>query len=110
MADVVVVGGGVIGMSIAWELSRHGVSVKVLDQSVFGREASWAGAGILPPGNADAATHPYDRLRGESCRLWPDWSAQLRELTGIDNGFRNCGGLEIRLAGPTDQLLSLIHI
>ena len=104
MADVVVVGGGVIGMSIAWELSRHGVSVKVLDQSVFGREASWAGAGILPPGNADAATHPYDRLRGESCRLWPDWSAQLRELTGIDNGFRNCGGLEIRLAGPTDQL------
>ena len=98
MTDVVVVGGGVIGMSIAWELSRHGVSVKVLEQSDFGREASWAGAGILPPGNPDAAAHPYDRLRGESCRLWPEWSELLRELTGIDNGFRNCGGLEIRLA------------
>lgn len=104
MTDVVVVGGGVIGLSIAWELSRHGVSVKVLEQSEFGAEASWAGAGILPPGNPDAAVHPYDRLRGESCRLWPEWSELLRELTGIDNGFRNCGGLEIRLAGPSDQL------
>ena len=65
MTDVVVVGGGVIGLSIAWELSRHGVSVKVLEQSEFGAEASWAGAGILPPGNPDAAVHPYDRLRGD---------------------------------------------
>jgi glycine oxidase len=104
MTDVVVVGGGVIGMSIAWELSRHGVSVKVLEQSDFGREASWAGAGILPPGNPEAAIHPYDRLRGESCLLWPGWSETLLELTGIDNGFRNCGGLEIRLGGPDDQL------
>ena len=101
---VVVVGGGVIGLSIAWELSRHGVSVKVLEQSDFGREASWAGAGILPPGNPDVAVHPYDQLRGASCLLWPEWSGTLGELTGIDNGFRNCGGLEIRLAGPADQL------
>jgi len=104
MTDVVVVGGGVIGVSIAWELSRHGVSVKVLEQSDFGREASWAGAGILPPGNPDVAVHPYDQLRGASCLLWPEWSGTLGELTGIDNGFRNCGGLEIRLAGPPDQL------
>jgi glycine oxidase len=104
MTDVVVVGGGVIGLSIAWELVRHGVSVKLLDQGAFGREASWAGAGILPPGNPDSASHPYDRLRGESCRLWPEWSAELLELTGIDNGFLNCGGIEIRLAGSSDQL------
>ena len=104
MTDVLVVGGGVIGLSIAWELARNGVSVKLLDQGAFGQEASWAGAGILPPGNPDSATHPYDRLRGESCRLWPKWSAELLELTGIDNGFLDCGGIEIRLAGPTDQL------
>ena len=104
MTDVVVVGGGVIGLSIAWELSRHGVTVKVLERGEFGREASWAGAGILPPGNPELASHPYDRLRGESCRLWPEWSEALRELTGIDNGFRNSGGLEVRLAGEADQL------
>ncbi len=104
MTDVVVVGGGVIGLSIAWELARHGVTVQVLERGEFGREASWAGAGILPPGNPDRASHPYDRLRGESCGLWPEWSEALRELTGIDNGFRNSGGLEIRLAGEADQL------
>ena len=104
MTDVLVVGGGVIGMSIAWQLSCRGVTVKVLDQGQFGREASWAGAGILPPGNPEAATHPYDRLRGESCRLWHSWSEQLRSETGIDNGFQNSGGIEVRLSGPTDQL------
>ncbi len=104
MTDVVVVGGGVIGVSIAWELSRQGVSVRVLERGDPGREASWAGAGILPPGNPDAAGHPYDQLRGLSCRLWPEWTQLLRDATGIDNGYRNSGGLEIRLSGPSDQL------
>ena len=104
MSDVLVVGGGVIGLSIAYELSGQGVTVKVLEAGSFGREASWAGAGILPPGNPDRAEHPYDRLRAESCRLWPEWSSRLREETGVDNGFRNSGGIEVRLGGPIDAL------
>ena len=39
MRDVVVVGGGVIGLSVAYELARDGVSVTVLDRGDFGREA-----------------------------------------------------------------------
>jgi glycine oxidase len=54
MRDVIVVGGGVIGLSVAWELAGQGVAVAVLEQGDFGREASWAGAGILPPGNPGA--------------------------------------------------------
>lgn len=54
-ADVAVVGGGVIGLSIAYFLAKAGVRVEVLDRGDFGREASWAGAGILPPGNMEAA-------------------------------------------------------
>ena len=49
--DCVVVGGGVVGLSSAWELAGTGLKVAVLDQAVPGRESSWAGAGMLPPGN-----------------------------------------------------------
>ena len=49
MEDVIIVGGGVIGLSIAVELAGQGVAVAIVEQGDFGREASWAGAGILPP-------------------------------------------------------------
>ncbi len=109
MADVVVVGGGVIGLSIAYELSAHGVSVTVLEQSQFGQEASWAGAGILPPGNPDRACTPEARLRAHSHVLWPTLTAQLLEETGIDNGYFNCGGIETRIGGDSTQLSGLIE-
>jgi glycine oxidase len=91
---VLVIGGGVIGLTAAYFLGREGVRVRVLDQNEFGREASWAGAGILPPGNPAAARHPYDLLRAHSAELFPTLSAELRERTRIDNGYLVCGGLE----------------
>ena len=99
MKDVIVIGGGVIGLSVAYELAGQGVSVKLLEQRALGREASWAGAGILPPGNPAQAESPLARLRGESAVTWPTLSRQLLEETGIDNGFRNCGGLRVALSG-----------
>ena len=102
--DVVVIGGGVIGLSIAWELARQGISVRVLEQGQFGQEASWAGAGILPPGNPDAAQTPEARLRGGSHVLWPEWTEQLRSLTGIDNGFHRCGGVEVVFPDSVESL------
>lgn len=104
MRDVVVVGGGVIGLSIAYELAGQGVDVTVLERVDFGQEASWAGAGILPPGNPQQADTPQARLRAESCSIWPALSEQLLDQTGIDNGYRNCGGIEVRLHGSADQL------
>ena len=47
--EVVIVGGGAIGLSIAYALAREGVMSTVLDRREMGREASWAGAGMLPP-------------------------------------------------------------
>lgn len=89
---VTVVGGGAIGLSIAWELARRGIAVKLLERDQVGRATSWSGAGILPPANFDQATDPIDRLRGVSHQLFPTWMEQLQELTGIDCGFRRCGG------------------
>jgi len=95
MHDVLIIGGGVIGLSLAWELAKHGRSVHVIDQSEPGREASWAGAGILPAASSVASRHPYEQLRGMACKLHPRWAAELRAVTGIDTGYRNCGGLHL---------------
>jgi len=104
MCDVVVIGGGVIGLSTAFELAEQGLSVRVLDQGQIGQEASWAGAGILPPGNSDWATTCEARLRAASCRLWPQWVERLHEKSGIDTGYLRCGGLELRIDGPATAL------
>lgn len=93
MPDVVLIGAGVIGLSIAEELAAHGQSVLVLDQGMPGKESSWAGAGMLPPGNLAAAKTPEARLRGLSARMWEETSRRLKEETGIDNGYLPCGSL-----------------
>jgi glycine oxidase len=91
--DVLIIGGGVIGLTAAYFLAREGARVEVVDRGDFGQEASWAGAGILPPGSPSKARTPYDQLRGHSIVLYPVLSAELRERTGIDNGYTRCGGL-----------------
>jgi glycine oxidase len=104
-SDCLIVGGGVIGLSLAWELARQKLQVTVIDQGQTGREASWAGAGILPPVNPAAARDPYDHLRGLSYDLHPRWAAELGEMTGIDTGYRRCGGLYLaRTSGEAAAL------
>ena len=95
MADVTILGGGVIGLSIAEELARAGATVRVLDRADFGTEASWAGAGMLPPGNLEWATTPEALLRGLSHRLWPEFAARLQSSTGVDSGYRVSGAVRL---------------
>ncbi len=93
-ADVVILGGGVIGLTTAYFLGREGVRVAVLDKGGFGQESSWAGAGILSPADPLPAQTPYQRLRALSANMFRSLSEELRELTGIDNGYLRSGGLE----------------
>lgn len=95
MTDVLIVGGGVIGLSIARELALAGLRVTVADRQELGREASWAGAGILPPAVPGSPETPLARLTRATHALWPALSEELLAATGIDNGFRRCGGLFI---------------
>ena len=66
--DFAIVGGGIIGLSIAWKLSSFG-KVVLLDRKRVGREASWAAAGILPPWSMTTAVHPIERLAATSFQL-----------------------------------------
>ena len=101
ISDVCVVGGGIIGMTIARQLALAGRSVCLVERDRPGRQASWAGAGMLPPA-APFRDAEFSQLLSESHALWPDLSAALREETGLDNGFRRCGGLE-RAASEYDR-------
>jgi glycine oxidase len=100
--DVLILGGGVIGLSTAWFLAEAEVRVAVVDKGDFGREASWAGAGILPPARLEHAQDGVDRLRAHSWQMFPSLSRKLREETGIDNGFLVCGGFEV-ITGPDEE-------
>jgi glycine oxidase len=108
MPSCLIVGGGVVGLSIAYELARRNWSVTVLDRRQPGREASWAGAGILPPANRATARHPLDVLRGLSFATHREWADRLLAETGIDNGFQQCGGIYLaRTAGEAAALAGL---
>jgi len=101
--DCLVIGGGVIGLSIAYELAGHGLRVRVVDRQQPGREASWAGAGILPPAIIPPPPdQPLAKLAALSTELHPQWAAKLLDETGIDNEYRRCGGWALGVVGYTD--------
>ncbi len=93
--DVLILGGGVIGLTTAWYLAGQGARVRILERGEVGRAASWAGAGILPPALEAVALSPMDRLRALSVRLFPELSAELLRETGVPNGYVVCGGIEL---------------
>jgi glycine oxidase len=97
--DVLILGGGVIGLTCAYFLAKDGTRVAVVDKGDFGQEASWAGAGILVPGSVEHARTPGELLHAHGVAMFPRLSAELRERTGIDNGYLKCGGLEIVQVG-----------
>ena len=95
----IIVGGGVIGLSIAYELATRGHSVELLERDQCGQKASWAGAGILVPANPATAIHPLEHLEALSHAVHRRWSQTLKDQTGIENGFRRCGGIYVARTG-----------
>lgn len=107
---IVILGGGVIGLSIGYELSGRGHQVTLIDANNFAEQASWAGAGMLPPSNRETAVHPYEHLEALSNQVHREWAPRLLRETGIDNGYRTCGSLHLaRSNGEMATLVGAIH-
>ncbi len=90
-ADIVIVGAGVVGLSIAWSLRDSGAKVVVVDRQQPGQGASWAGGGILwplPPDRIDPVIEP---LLARSLELYPQFCADIHALSGIDPQYWPCG-------------------
>ena len=103
MLDCLIVGGGAIGLSLAYELAGRSAKVRVIDAGRPGGESSWAGAGILPPASEQlSAAGPLTAL---SNRLHARWHEQLLAETGIDNGYRASGGIYLARDPATARTL-----
>ena len=93
--DVAVIGGGVIGVSIACELAADKLRVVVLDRQRPGQEASRAAAGMLSPAPDSPRDTPLVPLGRESLKLYPEFIAAVEDASGRSTGYAREGALEI---------------
>jgi glycine oxidase len=97
-SDVLIIGGGVIGLSIARELYSRGVrKITVVDRGMLGGEASWAAAGMLAPNIEAALPDDFHRFCMESLEMYPALADSLLDETGIDIELDRTGTIYVAL-------------
>ena len=95
---VAIIGAGVCGLGIGWELARAGCQVEVFERGTAGQGASWAAAGMLAAGvECEPGEVRLLDLNRWAQRLWPDYTRDLIDTTGIDPGYRAEGTLVVAL-------------
>jgi len=94
---VVVVGAGLIGSAVAWELASRGAAVSVFDAREPGFGATQASAGMLAPFTEVRASGPFESLCIEGLAVYDDFVARLRRETDAAFEFTRCGSLELAL-------------
>ena len=87
-----IVGAGVNGLAIAWQLARHGCTVDVYERGRIGQGASWAAAGMLAPGaEAEPGEDAVTAAGRQALDLWPAFARDLQQASGIDPELRTDG-------------------
>src|SRR4051812_24915940 len=93
--DVVVVGGGIMGSSVALRLAQQGIAVTVVERGIPGAEASSAAAGMVAPQTEADGPGAMLSLGLQSRALYPALADELRDATGIDIGYEASGVLAV---------------
>jgi glycine oxidase len=106
--DVLVVGGGIIGLACARELARAGKRVEVLERRTAGAEASLAAAGMLAPLAEVSRPGPFLDACRASRDLWPGWVARLSEETGLSIELDTSGTLLVALDHDEETYLDAV--
>lgn len=86
----IIIGGGVIGLSIARELNKLGYEITILEKNVLGRGASWAAGGMLAP-QAEGLTGDFLKFSVESREIYKNFVQELERETGYDVSYYECG-------------------
>lgn len=104
--DVVVIGGGVIGLAVAWRAAQAGLDVAVLERGRPGGGTSHVAAGMLAPISEARPTEPTVlRLGLRAATAYPAFVAELAEASGADPGYLACGTLAVARDGDEAEAL-----
>lgn len=108
---VAIVGAGLIGCGVAYELAKRGCAVTVYDRAEPARAASWAGAGMLAPYSEATDDDAMLALCCEGLAMYPRFVDELRERVGVDAHFVRGGALHVALdAARFVQLQALADV
>jgi glycine oxidase len=99
--DVIIVGGGIIGLSLAIELRKQNAQVLIVERGEPGREASHAAAGMLADAEIEGSLKP---LAQASARMYPEFVHELQDESGINCDLRDQGTLQF--TSSLDHLLT----
>ncbi len=108
-ADVVIVGGGIIGCSIAYHLARAKVHTVVIDSGQPGQEASSAAGGFLAVASGSQLRGPTFELKRASLELYEPLVQELKEKTGIDSEYLKYGLLKLVRSNEDDEQLRALY-
>lgn len=91
---VTIIGGGVIGLSLGWQLARQGAEVEIFERDIAGRGAGWLAAGMLTP-QAELGFEEIElfNFMRKSLELYPQFLNELKHDSGIAVKMDNCGSL-----------------
>ncbi len=94
----IIVGGGICGLGIGWQLAKAGHPVTVLERGKAGTGATWAAAGMLAPSvEAEPSEEALLRLGLAGLDMWPRYAAELASASGIEVGYRSEGTIMVAL-------------
>src|SRR5579864_6984045 len=88
--DVIIIGGGIIGLSLALALRRRGATVLIVERGEPGREASYAAGGMLVDCSLETAA-PLQPLATASARMYPEFAQELQFESGMHVDLRDHG-------------------
>ncbi|MEX0769990.1 MAG: glycine oxidase ThiO [Balneolaceae bacterium] len=108
--DFVIIGAGVIGLSIGWQLVRRGVRVTLLEKNQAGGGASHVAAGMLAP-HAEVGFEEVGLLKfGEySLQLYPQFVSEIKADSGIDPDFTKCGTQLVGIGRDDSEYLRRLY-
>lgn len=108
-ADVLIVGGGIIGCTIAWRLAQAGSKVIVLDRSEPGLEASSAAAGMVAPASERVGPPDFRDLCLASRSRYPQFAVEVEEASGHTIGYRRDGTLLVAFDKEQERELTALQ-
>src|SRR5579863_6274132 len=99
--DAIVIGAGIVGLSLARELHKRGLRVLVVERGEPGREASHAAAGMLADGTEISGA--LRELAGASAAMYPEFVLEVRDESGVNPDLRDHGTIWIPAQGMAPE-------